>query len=57
MLKPATYHETHNPKNYASPLVVQKEMEALSAAGQLTPDLKLTLEKTIEFLEELEAQA
>lgn len=51
------YDANHNPKNYASSLVVQKEMEALSAAGQLHSELKLSLEKTMEFLENLEAQA
>jgi hypothetical protein len=50
------YHEQYNPKNYASSLVVQLEMQALSDAGQLTPELKFTLDRTIEFLQDLEEQ-
>ena len=57
MFESKTYHEYHNPKNYASSLVVQKEMEALNDAGQLTPDLKITMDRTLEFLQNLEEQA
>jgi len=56
MLESRTYNEQYNPKNYASSLVVQLEMQALSDAGQLTPELKFTLDRTIEFLQDLEEQ-
>jgi hypothetical protein len=56
MLESRMYHEQYNPKNYASSLVVQLEMQALSDAGQLTPELKFTLDRTIEFLQDLEEQ-
>jgi hypothetical protein len=51
-----TYNEHYNPKNYASSLVVQKELEALNASGQLTPEVKVTLDRTMEYLKNLEEQ-
>jgi hypothetical protein len=56
MIKFSTYDEYHNPNSYASSLVVQKEMERLNAAGQLTPELKVSLDRALEFLQNLEEQ-